>query len=335
MIASEILTALNLLVSARQPAFVWGEPGVGKSDVMRQVALSRSVPLLDVRALLLDPVDLRGLPYLEADSDAAQNEPNCKRAKWAVPDFLPKNGEGILFLDELTSAVPMVQAAFYQLVLDRKLGDYQLPDGWAIVAAGNRQGDRGVTHQMPTPLRNRFCHLTFEVNLQEWCEWAIRNSIRPEVVAFLRFKPDLLSKFDRDATAFPSPRSWSFASKVLARNPAGHVENGLIAGCVGDGAATEFSSFLETFRNLPNIDAIIMNPDKEPVPTEAGALHAVASALSYAAAISNFDRIYTYLRRMPDEFQVFSVQAATLRTPDVKHTPAFTQFAVEHHKLIA
>jgi hypothetical protein len=335
MIASEILAALHLLVSARQPAFVWGEPGVGKSDVMRQLAISRSVPLLDVRALLLDPVDLRGLPYLEADCDPAQNQPSRKLAKWAIPDFLPKDGEGILFLDELTSAVPMVQAAFYQLVLDRKLGDYRLPDGWAIVAAGNRQGDRGVTHQMPTPLRNRFCHLTFEVNLQEWCEWAIRNAIRPEVIAFLRFKPELLSKFDRDETAFPSPRSWSFASKVLAQAPRGQVENGLIAGCVGDGAATEFTSFLATFRSLPNIDAIIMNPDKEPVPNEAGALHAVASALSYAAAVSNFDRIHTYLRRMPEEFQVFSVQAATLRTPDLRHTAAFTQFAVEHHKLIA
>src|SRR5205823_7285706 len=138
----------------------WGEPGIGKSDVMCQVAACRNVQLLDVRALLLDPVDLRGLPYLQTDSDS--NEPSRKRAKWATPDFLPKDGEGILFLDELTCAVPMVQAAFYQLVLDRKLGDYTLPDGWAIVAAGNRQSDRGVTHQMPTPLKNRFCHLTFE-----------------------------------------------------------------------------------------------------------------------------------------------------------------------------
>jgi hypothetical protein len=229
----------------------------------------------------------------------------------------------------------MVQAAFYQLVLDRKLGDYTLPDGWAIVAAGNRLSDRGVTHQMPTPLKNRFCHLTFEVDLQEWCEWAIRNSIRPEVIAFLRFKPELLSQFDRDATAFPSPRTWSFVSQVLAQNPASAIEHALIAGCVGDGAATEFTGFLTTFRNLPNIDAIVMNPDKEPVPTDAGALHAVASALSFTALVSNFDRIYTYLKRMPDEFRVFSVQAAILRTPDLRHTPTFTQFSIHHHQLIA
>jgi len=135
MKASAVASALGLLVSTRQPVFVWGSPGVGKSDVVRQVAESKQVALQDVRALLLDPVDLRGLPFLSPD----------KQAKWATPDFLPREGEGILFLDELNSATAMVQASCYQLVLDRKLGEYTLPDGWAIVAAGNRESDRGVT----------------------------------------------------------------------------------------------------------------------------------------------------------------------------------------------
>jgi hypothetical protein len=335
MKASQIAAAINLLVNARQPVFIWGGPGIGKSDVMSQVAQTRGVELKDVRALLLDPVDLRGLPYLDASPATDAEQSGEKRAKWASPDFLPSSGEGILFLDELNSAAPMVQASFYQLVLDRKLGDYTLPDGWAIVAAGNRQSDRGVTHQMPSPLKNRFTHLTFEVDLQEWCEWAIRNSIRPEVIAFLRFKPELLSAFDRDANAFPSPRSWSFVSRVISQNPAPAVEYGLIEGCVGEGAATEFTAFLTTFRNLPNIDAIVMNPDKEPVPTDAGAQHAVAGALSFATTPRNFDRVYAYLKRMPAEFRVFSVHAALLRTPDIKHTPAFTQMAIEHHQFVA
>src|SRR5579863_1104760 len=322
MKASHICEAVNLLVEARQPVFVWGEPGIGKSDVIAQVAAARNVLLRDVRALLLDPVDLRGLPYLqgnEGDSSAA-NGFNCKQAKWASPDFLPRDGEGILFLDELNAAAPMVQASCYQLVLDRKLGDYTLPEGWAIVAAGNRQTDRAVTHQMPTPLKSRFTHLDFQVDLNDWCQWAIRNSICPEVIAFLRFKPDLLSKFDRDKNAFPAPRTWAFVSKILARGPKKTIESALIAGTVGDGAATEFVAFLKTYRELPNIDAILMSPDTEPVPTEASAQHAVAGALAYAATSTNFDRIYVYLQRMPPEFIVFAVRDAMLRSPEVKHT---------------
>ena len=205
---SDISEALYGLIDARQSVFIWGGPGVGKSGVVRQVAERRSLPLRDVRALLLDPVDLRGLPYLSEG-----------RSKWATPDFLPQDGAGVLFLDELNAAPPMVQASCYQLVLDRKLGEYVLPDGWSIVAAGNRDSDRAVTSRMPTPLRNRFVHLDFEVDIQEWSAWAIQANIRPEVIAFLRFRPALLSAFDRDNNAFPSPRSWEFVSRILNSNP--------------------------------------------------------------------------------------------------------------------
>jgi hypothetical protein len=325
MKASGIISELKLLISARQPSFVWGGPGLGKSDVVRQVARETNVTLQDVRALLLDPVDLRGLPYLSEDH----------QSKWAPPDFLPRDGEGILFLDELNAAPAMVQAGCYQLVLDRKLGEYTLPDGWVIVAAGNRDGDRAVTSRMPTPLRNRFTHLTFEVDMQEWCAWAIGANIRPEVIAFIRFKPDLLSNFDRDANAFPSPRSWAFVSNILNQSPSSDIEHDLIAGTVGDGAATEFSAFLTTFRNLPNIDSILLNPEHEPVPNDAGAQFAVASALAYRATDTNFDRICKYLKRMPTEFSVLCVHDASRRQPDVRYTAGYTQWAVENHHVIS
>jgi len=208
MKSSAITAALRSLVAERQPVFVWGGPGLGKSALITQLAATLEIQLQDVRALLLDPVDLRGLPYLSEG-----------RSKWATPDFLPKHGEGILFLDELNAAPAMVQASCYQLVLDRKLGEYELPDGWSIIAAGNRDSDRAVTTRMPTPLRNRFVHLELEVDMQEWCEWAIRAGIRPELIAFLRFRPELLSAFSRDDNAFPSPRSWEFVSRILNSIP--------------------------------------------------------------------------------------------------------------------
>jgi hypothetical protein len=229
----------------------------------------------------------------------------------------------------------MVQASCYQLVLDRKLGEYTLPEGWAIIAAGNRDSDRAVTTRMPTPLRNRFVHLEFEVDAQEWSEWAIQAGVRPELIAFLRFRPELLSAFDRDANAFPSPRSWQFISRVLDAAPDQFVEHELFAGAVGAGAATEFSAFLKTFRELPNIDAILLNPLKEPVPENAAAQYAVASALAHCATDTNFDRICTYLGRMPTEFSVLCVRDASLRQPAVQHTPAFTKWATTNHHVLA
>jgi hypothetical protein len=325
MKASAISSALRTLVAARQPVFLWGGPGIGKSAIVHQLAAVLKVALQDVRALLLDPVDLRGLPFLGKDG----------RSKWATPEFLPQEGSGILFLDELNAAPGMVQASCYQLVLDRKLGEYTLPEGWAIIAAGNRDSDRAVTTRMPTPLRNRFVHLEFEVDLQDWSEWAIAAGIRPEVIAFLRFRQELLSAFDRDANAFPSPRSWEFVSRILDATPDQSVEHELFAGAVGAGSATEFSGFLKTFRELPNIDAILLNPLKEPVPGNAAAQYAVASALAHCATDTNFDRICTYLGRMPTEFSVLCVRDASLREPAVQHTPAFTKWATTNHHVLA
>src|SRR6266481_2451715 len=324
MKSSAITAALRSLVAERQPVFVWGGPGLGKSALITQLAATLAIQLQDVRALLLDPVDLRGLPYLSEG-----------RSKWATPDFLPKDGEGILFLDELNAAPAMVQASCYQLVLDRKLGEYELPDGWSIIAAGNRDSDRAVTTRMPTPLRNRFVHLEFEVDMQEWCEWAIRAGIRPELIAFLRFRPELLSVFSRDDNAFPSPRSWEFVSRILNSKPDQSVEHELIAGAVGTGAATEFSAFLKMFRELPNIDAILLNPRTELVPTEAAAQYAVASALAHCASDTNFDQVHTYLKRMPTEFSVLCVRDATVRTPEIRHTPTYTAWAISNHHAVA
>lgn len=324
MKASSILAALKTLVAARQPAFIWGAPGIGKSSVTAQLASSLNLTLRDLRALLLDPVDLRGLPYVAEG-----------RSKWAIPEFLPAEGAGILFLDELNAAPAMVQAAFYQLVLDRRLGEYALPDGWIILAAGNRDGDRAHTTRMPTPLRNRFVHLDFEVDAQEWSEWAIGAGLRPEVIAFIRFRPQLLSVFDRDANAFPSPRSWEFVSRILDRGPDPSVEHEMFAGTVGTGAATEFSGFLRMFRELPNIDAILLNPSGEPVPDSPAAQYAVASALAHRASDTNFDRICRYLERMPTEFHVLSVRDATLRDPKIKYTAGYTKWAIQNHHVLA
>ena len=323
MKASAIVRSLECLLDAKRPPFIWGPPGIGKSAVVYQVADSRNLMLKDLRVILLDAVDLRGLPYLSEG-----------QTRWAIPDFLPREGEGILFLDELNAAPALVQAACYQLVLDRKLGDYCVPDGWSIVAAGNRESDRSVTTRMPTALRSRFVHLNFEVDRKEWKDWAIVNSIRPEVIGFIDFRPHLLHQFDRDATAFPCPRTWAFVSDILNGDPSPTIELELIAGAVGTAAATECVAFLKAFRTLPNIDAILLSPETAELPVKADAQYAVACALSSRATEFNFGQICRYMDRMPPEFSVLCVTDAIRRTPDVQHTPAFTKWAATHHDVL-
>ena len=186
---SELASTLALLVEARQPCVVWGPPGAAKSMIAQQVAADANRQYVDVRALLLDPVDLRGIPWRDS----------ADRTRWAPPAFLPPSddpGLWLINLEELPSAVPMVQAALYQLVLDRKVGEYELPEGASLIACGNRESDRGVVHRMPTPLASRFVHLEIRVDAEDWCAWAAANGIAAEVIFFVQLEPDLLHHFD-------------------------------------------------------------------------------------------------------------------------------------------
>ncbi len=256
------------------PVMLWGPPGVGKSQMVAQVASTHNVPVIDIRLSQMEPSDLRGIPFRTDDS-----------VEWAVPSMLPdaeRHGpKGILFLDEITSAPPSVSAAAYQLILDRKLGNYEVPEGWAIFAAGNRQGDRGVTYTMPAPLANRFSHYEVEVNLDDWVAWAWDRGINERLIAFLRFRPDLLFDFDpaHNPVAFPSPRSWEFAHNALHKFE-DHPELflGALQACVGPSAGIELKAFMDSLDQMPDLDLIIAG-ENVPAPKEIDLQYAVATAL--------------------------------------------------------
>jgi hypothetical protein len=198
-----------------------------------------------------------------------------------LPDAERHGNDGILFLDEVTSAPPSVSAAAYQLILDRRLGEYKVPDGWAIFAAGNRQGDRGVTYTMPAPLANRFAHFEVETHLDDWVSWAYGNGIDERVIAFLRFRPELLFDFDpsHNPVAFPSPRSWEFAHRALQKfADSGSLLVNTLQACVGPAAGIELGAFVDNLDNLPDLDAIIRR-EQVPLPKEIDLQYAVASAL--------------------------------------------------------
>lgn len=317
--------ALTLAIDTKQPAFLWGSPGIGKSAIVKQVAREKNLPVHDVRAALLDPVDLRGIPTVRGD-----------RTTWTAPEFLPTGGDGLLFLDELNAAPPLVQAACYQLVLDRALGEYQLPDGWIVIAAGNLESDRAVTSRMSTALSSRFLHLELDIHLDDWSQWAFANEIRPEIIAFIRFRPELLHKFNPRSgeRVFPCPRTWEFTSKILNGSPAREIEFEMIKGAVGEAAAAEFTGFLRIYRDLPSPDAILLNPDQSDVPTDPATLYALCGALARKASEQTADRLFRYFNRLPPEFSVMAVRDSERHYADIVRTESFTKWAVRNSEIL-
>ncbi len=245
------------------PVMLWGPPGVGKSQMVAQIAAAHQTPVIDIRLSQMEPSDLRGIPSRIG---------NC--VEWAVPALLPdaeRHGpQGILFLDEITSVPPAVSAVTYQLIMDRRLGEYQVPDHLTIFAAGNRQGDWGVTYTMPAPLANRFSHFEVDTHLDDWVVWAYANGIDERIIGFLRFRPELLFDFDpaHNPVAFLSPRSWEFAHRGLCRfEDQPELLRGTLQACVGPAAGIELHTFIDSLDQMPNLDAILAG-DEVPVPTE-------------------------------------------------------------------
>ena len=271
---------LTAHAKAQIPAMVWGPPGVGKSDVARQVAGELKLHYVDIRALLLDPVDLRGIPW--------RDESGVTR--WAPPGFLPREDskEGFLLnLEELPSASRMVQAALYQLVLDRQVGEYRLPEKAALIACGNRVTDGGVSYRMPVPLRRRFIHYDLTTDLQEWLRWATANGVATEILFFLQLQPDLLhdEKVSRNEihSGAPTPRTWKMLSDIF-RSTNGQLQakdrRALYAGAVGEGAALAFEEFLRIWKTLPHPSAVLNDPQHAAIPEEASALLALCGSIA-------------------------------------------------------
>jgi hypothetical protein len=318
-------SVLSAYVAADVPAFLWGAPGIGKSDMVAQTAAGVALPLIDVRAVLLDPVDLRGLPAVVGG-----------RAVWTPPVFLPdasRDGpEGILFLDELNAAPPSVQAACFQLVLNRAVGEYRLPPGWRVLAAGNRAGDRAAAHRMPSALANRFAHIDVEVDAPAWSAWAARSGIHPAVQAFLRMRPALLHVFDpkggEDLRAFPTPRSWASVSRVANLPNATRLP--AVAGLIGDHVAGEFEAFIRVFQSIPDPAAVFADPDGAAVPSDPASRYAIATAVAFLANRQTFAAGLRYARRLPREFEILTAVDAVRRDASLKETAAFGQWASDN-----
>jgi len=269
--------SINRAIKMRRPVFLWGPPGIGKSDIVKQIGDDAGREVIDVRLALWEPTDIKGIPYYNADMGTMT---------WAPPAELPTNADStaIIFLDELNSAPPAVQAAAYQLILNRRVGTYKLPAGVDIVAAGNRDGDRGVTYRMPAPLANRFVHLEAKVDFDDWQDWATLNKVHPEVVGYVGFAKQDLYDYDPKSSskAFATPRSWSFVSDLLGDDDCDtDTLHNLIAGAVGDGLATKFMAHRKVAGRMPKAADILDGKVKDLQIKEVSAMYSLTVSLCY------------------------------------------------------
>lgn len=325
-----LISALTNLIPTQLPTLLSGPPGIGKSQIVAQVVKALGLSFIDVRAVLLDPVDLRGVPHIKDD-----------KTQWCSPDFLPSSGRGVIFLDELPQATTLVQASLLQLTLDRRIGDYVLPDGWSIIAAGNRQEDRAGANRLITPLLNRFIHLDLEVSAEDWQAWALTSGvIKNEVRSFIRWKPALLHSFDPKSNekAFPTPRSWEFVSKVFDKLTGDDQLQAVVAGCVGSGPAAEFYGYLKYCRQLPDIDTVLAKPDTTSVPSEPAVIYALVGALADRAKKADdkvISAIGTYGGRLPAEFATLLVRDCTVVNTKTLQNSVIKDWVKKHKDFIA
>jgi hypothetical protein len=295
---SELVEVVEHTMACGRPCMIWGPPGIGKSDIIAQIGAKHNRPVIDLRLLLMEPTDIKGIPYFD---------PNTQSMEWAKPSELPgvvteediavvraalesasaevdadvtfSRGEiegmarnirmlegslalqnAILFLDEINAAPQSVQAAAYQLILNRKVGTYHLPEGVSICAAGNRETDKAVTFRMPSALANRFIHFEMETNAEDWQDWAINNSVNADVIGFIAGHPNFLFNFEpkKSGKAFATPRSWTFVSDLLTDSLSEHLNKVIVAGTVGQGLAGEFMQHVRLKGKLPDPRDIIM-----------------------------------------------------------------------------
>jgi hypothetical protein len=325
---AEAAILLEILTEADDAVMIWGPPGVGKSDIVRQLGAKKKRKVIEFRTNIREPVDVRGIPV------------PCEKTgttRWFVPDELPQierdGKEGYLFIDEINTGSPQMMAVMFGLVLDRRVGEYELPPGWKIVAAGNRVSDRASAQRMPTALRNRFAHIFVVADVKAWADWANANDVAPELVAFIRLRRDFLHVMPKgDENAFPTPRSWARCSKYVGAASVHRLR--LFASHVGDAYASELDGFIELYKSMGSLEDIIASPADAKLPTEASTRYAVCTGLARLATRKTMPAIIQYAERLPRESQILVIHDATTRDESLKNTAAYGKWAVANQDLV-
>lgn len=339
LIVSTIVRNYNDPNRRNRTLFLLGPSGVGKSDAVREAAQNLGVqyacefPVLDLRLSQMEPPDFSGVPSVK-EGRTVMNPP-----AWLPMD---PDSRGILLLDEITSAPPVMQAAAYQVALDRAMGHVKLPDGWMVMTAGNRASDRGVTYPLAAPLLARMTLINVESSLDGFIDYCSTRLVRPEVIAFVKSRGEYLNERDETINAkigdlplgkpFATQRGWTTAAQYyLDEAPEARLE--LLRGSVGDRAATDLEAFLRIWQSMPSIDLIFSDPDSVPTPSDAATRYAVTVGVAVRLSNKNLAVAKKYLDRLPGEFKALAVKLAYKRDDKIAECEAFAKFVSENPEL--
>jgi hypothetical protein len=309
--------------------FILGAPGGGKSACAREVIASLDIPaerVVEFTASLRDPVDVLGTPNNTGEY-----------TRWVPPEEFYKLRQGVgpaaLILEELSDAPVPMQNALCGVIYDRRAGNLNLTDQLYLIATGNRTEDKSGAARITSKLANRTRRFDFQENIDDWTEWALDNNIDPVLIQFLRFRPGLLSDFDPNRFANPTPRAWERVNLIPSNLDAGLFFDNC-AGEVGEGAAAEFTGFKRIYQSLPDVDSILLDPVGAAVPADPATLYALTGALARKATKDNFDRVSKYLSRMSPEFNVMATKDAIKLQPTIKHTRSFVEWASKNAEVL-
>lgn len=308
-----------------------GSPAIGKSDIVRSIAKEYGLKLIDMRLAQTDPTELQGFPSIRADR---------KKAAYIPLETLPTEGDEIpegyngwlVFLDEITSGLKATQAASYKVILDRLVGNLPLHSKVLVVAAGNRITDGAIVEELSTALQSRMVHFDVIVDptAQEWLEWAAQANIDHRIMAYIRYKPELLYNFRPDHTdkTYASPRTWEFASRLIKNTPVEITDLPLLAGTIGEGVASEFITYCKIYKTLLTVEQILQDPANIPVPQSPSEIYALTSSLAANAKRETIDALMGFITRLPIEFQIITLRDMARRNPAINQAANVQQWYV-------
>ena len=330
MRAELVLQTIKDLFPTKRPLSIIGAPGGGKTSLVRRGSEELAIGYIEKHMPTMLVEDF-GIPDVATDGE---------NFGYKIPSWYPAEGrtdipdEGILCFDDRNQAGNDLQKVLANIQQARTLHGVPLKKGWMVVSTGNRQEDRAGANRVLSHLANRETVIELETHLDDSTKWMIENDVQPEVVSFLRFRPNLLHDFDPQRDQNPTPRSWVEGVSDILGIVSPDAEFECFKGAVGEGAAAEFVGFIKIYRKLPNPDNIIMNPTTADVPEDPATLYALSGAIAERATENNFERVCTYAERMPPEFSVLSVSYAARKKPELASTQAFTNWAINHQNVL-
>lgn len=301
-----------------------GPPGVGKSDIVKQLAKELSRPFKETRPAQHPIEDYIGIPVLSTDR---------KSMNFAFPSSLPKEDYTLFFIDEFPQATPNVQGAMSSIILDREINGHKLPDNTAIILAGNRQKDRASTFAIPSHIKDRVMFIDVEFNKDSWCEWATKNEVEPCAIAFIKFRPTLLTDFNPAEDKHCTARSFTQAAKCLSVED-NYLRFEMLKGLIGDGPASELNAYLKIWQSLPEFSAILESPNKIPLTEKPDIQYAITEMVSTNTTIENFPTVMQFIERLPIEFQMNYIISTNIRLPQIGTTNTFLKFISTNKSII-